>query len=118
SIPRSSKGKPTSCAPPFRFLVDDTSRDAPVVEIVTNSVDLLIRFVTFAGDQNDVFLLRHEDGLLNRSFSVLDDFVVAPRETFGGVVENFPRILGAWIVGGKNAIVAPLLRRLRHGCPL
>ena len=76
--------------------------------------ELLIVFVAFASDQDDVAWLRQCNGSINRQFTIDDGFVVTPLEPLLNVADDRGRIFASGVVGRDDRIITALLGHLPH----
>ena len=78
---------------------------------------LLIIFVTFARDQDDVTRLCDFDCLGNRLRAVGDFFKMIAAKTFFNFGDNFIRIFFPRIIGGDDGVIRVLIDNLTHERP-
>ena len=79
------------------------------------ALDVLVVFVAFASDDDDVVRASVLDGDLNGLTTIRDDGVtIRTGETSLGIVQNDLRVFGARIVGGEHADVTALLGSRGH----
>ena len=93
----------------FAHSLEDLAGDFAVVEGVFDALDVLVGFVAFACDEDDVALGRAFEGGLD-GLAAVDDFGGASfaAETGGGVFDDGGRVFGAGVVGGEDADVAAI----------
>ena len=101
-----------------RQIIQRTTRNLNVVKGNGVIGELLIFFVPFARNQDQVARLRHRRGTSNRFRAVRDFLVMGRAKSFLDVVNDCVRIFLARIVGGDDGVVGQFIGHARHQWPL
>src|SRR6266480_1171856 len=96
------------------MILDRAPRDLNIIERDGVIGELLITFVPFACDQDDVARLRQHNGAANRRHSIDNFFVMSRAKTFFDFSDNDARIFFARIIGGDNRIISMPIHYFAH----
>ena len=92
------------------MIFDRTSRDLNIVEWNGVIRELLIVFVSLAGDQNNVARLCQFNGAINGLSAVDNLFIVCRSKSFFDLGNDGVWILFARVIGGNDGVVSMMRR--------
>ena len=97
-----------------RQIIQRTARNLNVVKGNGVIGELLIFFVAFAGNQDQVARLRHRRGTSNCFRAVRDFLLMGRAKSFLDLVNDRVRIFPARIVGGNDGVIGQFIGHACH----